>query len=286
MMVRSLYVVISISLIAASAAQAGTYSHTGVLSASPELVAWADGVHQYSPAPENNGASSNALGKANSTFVSLGELTTAAITNGDAPGSITLSFKNGIANGTGWDFAVFENAGTFFTDPFIFAELAYIEVSSNGSDFARFPNVSLNTEGANNADTDIITGFGRSFAGVNTTNVNNLAGIHPTGTGTTFDLNDLLLDPLVQGKKVDLNNIGYVRIVDIPGDGSFLDSSGRPILDAWTTAGTGGHDLDAVGIRHQAVPEPEAFVLLLLSIFPMMCMLRRSRCSRLLHRVR
>jgi hypothetical protein len=36
--------------------------------------------------------------------------------------------------------------------------------------------------------------------------------------------------------------------VDIPGDGSFHDSSDRPIYDAWQTVGSGGFDLEAIGV--------------------------------------
>ena len=47
------------------------------------------------------------------------------------------------------------------------------------------------------------------------------------GYGTPFDLSDLLSDPLVLSGAVDLNNIQYVKLVDIPGNGSFLDSQGH-----------------------------------------------------------
>jgi PKD repeat protein len=47
---------------------------------------------------------------------------------------------------------------------------------------------------------------------------------------------------------VDLNSINYVRIVDIPGSGDFKDSQGNPIYDGWVTFGSGGLDLEAVGV--------------------------------------
>jgi hypothetical protein len=159
-------------------------------------------------------------------------------------------------NGPGADLAVFENAGTFFDDPFVFAELAFVEVSSDGTHFARFPAVSLNTE-----SDGLITPFGRAFAGVDSTNINNLAGYHPQGFGTPFDLADLASNPAVVDGLVDLGAISFVRLVDIPGDGSVVDSLGNPILDAWLTAGSGGFDLDAVGVIN-AVPEPTAWLLL------------------------
>jgi len=64
---------------------------------------------------------------------------------------------------------------------------------------------------------------------------------------------------------VDINDIRYVRIVDIPGSGDFDDeavmhidpdtwpvwgrySNNHPIYDAWITWGSGGLDLEAVGV--------------------------------------
>jgi len=212
--------------------------------------------------------------------VSLGDLSATAISGGTAPGSIIASFQATIFDGPGADFAVFENAGAFFNSHdvnFIFAELAIVEVSSNGTDFARFPATSLNIEpDANTPDPNhdqLHTPFGRNFAGINTTNVNNLAGTHPTLVGTPFDLSDLAGHPLVTLGTVDLDQIRYVRFVDIPGEGSFTDSLGNPILDAWKSVESGGFDLDAVGAIH-AVPEPAAMVL---ASFTLIGLLIRSR---------
>ncbi len=58
----------------------------------------------------------------------------------------------------------------------------------------------------------------------------------------------------VRNGLVDLNDIKYVRIVDIPGCGYFRDSEGRPIYDAWITWGSGGLDLEAVGVINYVEP--------------------------------
>jgi hypothetical protein len=115
----------------------------------------------------------------------------------------------------------------------LFAEFAYVEVSTNGVDFARFPSLSLNTAP--------VTGSG-AFAGFDVSNVNNLAGKHAAGFGTPFNLDDLTTNPLVVGGNVNLNNIRYVKLVDIPGNGAFKDSAGNGILDNWVTSGSGGFD--------------------------------------------
>jgi len=72
-----------------------------------------------------------------------------------------------------------------------------------------------------------------------------------------------------------VNDVRYVRIVDILGDGSVLDSypgsspacppcnGPHHIYDPTPTVDSGGFDLDAVGVMHLApVPEPSTVALL------------------------
>lgn len=189
-------------------------------------------------------------------FNSLGDLDATQIAAGDSPGYLTVTFPNGVKNGAGPDFAVFENGFTYGTPHGLFVELAYVEVSSNGVDFARFPSISTNVTP--------VTGSG-AFAGYDMSNVHNLAGKHAAGFGTPFDLDDLLADPLVTGGAVNLANIQYVKLVDIPGNGAFLDSLGNPILDNWMTTGSGGFDFRlpaglGIGVLN-AVPEPSTLAL-------------------------
>lgn len=151
-------------------------------------------------------------------------------------GQITMTFSAPIINGAGWDFVIFENA---YSDTFL--ELGYVEVSSNGTDFFRFNNDSL-TAGP-------VSGFGT----VDPTNITGYGGKYKQGYGTPFDLADLEgIDP-----NLDVMNIGYVRILDIVGDGTYLDTSGDTIYDPFPTIGTAGFDLDAVGVIN-AVPIPGA----------------------------
>ena len=153
-------------------------------------------------------------------------------------GQITLSFANGFGDGPGDDFAVFENG--FFAPGGMFTELAFVEVSSNGSDFARFPSASLRATPV------------ESQQGVDPAQYQQLAGNHPLHRGTGFDLADLAGNPLVIGGQVELDDIRQVRLVDVIGNGSTLDAAGRPVYDPYPTAyASGGFDLDAVG-----APEP------------------------------
>lgn len=158
-----------------------------------------------------------------------------AVSLGDG-GSATVTFDPPFQNIPGPDFAVFENA---FGNAFL--ELAFVEVSSDGETFFRFPATSLTR-------TDLQVG---SFGGVDPTDVHNLAGKHPAGFGTPFDLSDLPTHPTV-----DLQRITHVRIIDVIGainpDLASRDTSGNIINDPYPTAFfTGGFDLDAVGAFSQ-----------------------------------
>lgn len=203
----------------------------------PAFTGWASRVISYLPGPNVDPGWNDptlSLGPVtgdNFHIVSLGESTS-------QPGRITLAFDGGIRNSAGPDFAVFENG--FGTDTFIFGELAYVEVSSDGANFARFHSTSL-TPASDGA-----------FGSINPTNVHNLAGKHANdggySYGTPFDLSDLAGNPLVQSGAVNLRAIQYVRLIDIAGNGSSTDSSNRPIYDAYPTVGSPGFDLEAIGV--------------------------------------
>ena len=179
---------------------------------------------------------------------------------GAGPGRLTLGFDKAITNGAGADFAAFENG--FISDyttgagsqaGLMFAELGYVEVSTNGINFARFSSDYNNYLDGAPGSQDYLT--------QDVTNIYNLVGKHANAYGlswgTPFDLEDLADNELVLAGLVDLNRINYVRIVDIPGDGSFTDAGGAPIYDPWVTWGSGGLDFEALGVIN-AVPIPSA----------------------------
>jgi len=163
------------------------------------------------------------LGKANSSVydvVSLGE-----------GGRITLTFPKIIYNGKGYDFAVFENS---FNGKFL--ELAFVEVSSNNIEFVRF-----DTESLWDRTVD-------SFGTMDSNKLKGFAGLTKVGYGTFFDLEELKSKPEVIEGRVDLNNIKYIRIIDIIGDGRNFDSKGNRIYDPYPTEGSAGFDLDGIGV--------------------------------------
>jgi hypothetical protein len=152
-------------------------------------------------------------------------------------GSVTLGFDVPIVDGPGADFVVFENAFEF--GGLVFMEIGFVEVSSNGVDFARLPAIGRQA-----------TPMG-AFDGAPAANFYNLGGNFVGGTG--FDLRDLVLaaDPLVLAGTVALNQIVAVRIVDVVGDGSTLDALGHAVYDPYPTAfASGGMDLTGVGVRN------------------------------------
>ncbi|TAH27552.1 MAG: DUF4465 domain-containing protein [Cytophagales bacterium] len=217
---------------------AGSPSSTAISKDSPIIKNWANSIevqrgYQNIALPESGFASfgepENATGKAGEKgLVSLGD-----------GGVATLSFPNGISNDEGADFAVFENS---FSDTFL--ELAFVEVSSDGDKYFRFPAVSY-------TDTTVQTdGFGNTDCKM----IHNLAGKYKANFGTPFDLEEL------KGKVgLDINNIKYVRIIDVVGSiisqYAQRDMLGQMINDPWPTPfASSGFDLDAVGVINEALP--------------------------------
>ena len=158
-------------------------------------------------------------------------------------GQAVVTFPKPIKNGPGFDFAVFENG---FIDQTLkpgtaFLELAFVEVSSDGINFFRFPAVSNN-------DTTLQL---ESFDGIDASKINNLAGKYIVNYGTPFDLSDL---ENING--LNVNQVTHVRIIDVVGalNESFAtrDSRGAKINDPWPTPfAQSGFDLDAIGVIHQ-----------------------------------
>ncbi|MCO5260103.1 MAG: T9SS type A sorting domain-containing protein [Crocinitomicaceae bacterium] len=171
------------------------------------------------------GVENNAIGPASG-------VTTSVVSIGDG-GTATLTFDIPIANGAGPDFAVFENG---LNDEFL--EIGFVEVSSNGTKFVRFPAISeVQT-------TTQIGGFGT----VDCRYIHNFAGKYRVGFGTPFDLEDIK-----DSTGIDINHITHVRIVDVIGSIDPLyatyDSQGTIVNNLHPTPfESGGFDLDAVGI--------------------------------------
>lgn len=204
------------------------------------FVGWATGFADYVAGADVSASfqtPANAVGPYSTSLVVLGN-----------NGRITMTFDTPIADGVGDDFAVFENGfNQNATSELLFTELAYVEVSSNGTDFARFDSASRQP--------GPVGGFGLQDPGL----LGGLAGKDPGGWGTVFDLSALANQPAVRSGVVDLSDIRFVRLRDVVGASDYptagdlyRDSFGRQIFDAHPTTGSGGFDLRAVGVLNQA----------------------------------
>ena len=229
------------SVLAGPFAPAAGLSGSEALAANdPAIKAWAVAASQYSAGTDVDTQFQDvnkAVGPAGNSNGSNAGYTFDIVSLGRG-GSITLTFAQPIANGNGFDFAVFENS---FSDGFL--ELAWVEVSSDGINFTRFSGYSLTPNP-----------IGPFSSTVDPTNIEGLAGKYRGGFGTPFDLALLEAAPLL-----DINAVTHVRLVDIVGDGSQQDNFGsplgpNPIYDPYPTSGSAGFDLDAIAVLH---PMPE-----------------------------
>ncbi len=204
---------------------------TAVAHDDPRIAGWASGVDSYLPGP---GVTNTLFTMPSQALGPAGTDTLAVVSLGNG-GSITLTFDAPITDGDGWDFAVYENG--FASD--VFLELGFVEVSSDGTHFARFDSA-FQTQVAPGGNS---SGIAAQIGG--------LAGTYMVGYGTPFDLAALRNAPLVRDGTVDLTAIKQVRVVDIVGDGTTLDSFGRGIIDPLSSGPTAGFDLDGVAVLNQ-----------------------------------
>ncbi len=247
--------------------------------ANPEIKGWATGYTDY----VQGSRILPVFGNPNSALGAVPDFdpTSHVVCLGNG-GRITLTFDKPIGNGAGVDFAVFENG---FSENYL--ELAYVEVSTDGVNFVRFPNFYLGTE---------IIGETNSY--VEPLDIYNLASKYEAGYGHGFDLAELAyaynyaLDQksyylqyenygdfsfseeymnhvLDNFHLLDLSSVNYVRIIDIYGDGTSLDSAGNFIYDPIPDeengqGGTPGFDLRGVAVlNYGTVPEPAACAAIL-----------------------
>jgi hypothetical protein len=230
----------------------GHEGNTAMYKDSSAFVAWANkcnvvrgfqDISNQSLGYTNVGDSSLAIGPAGTNgVVSLGD-----------GGVAILEFSSPIMDGNGPDFAVFENG---FDN--LFLELAFVEVSSDGIHFFRFPAIS-------NIDTTIQTdGFGLTDA----SKLHNLAGKYRAEYGTPFDLSDLTNDALLNKEAIT-----HVKVIDVVGSIQnqycSRDANNHKINDPWPTGwGNGGFDLDAVGVIHQQTVGIDELELRTISVYP------------------
>jgi hypothetical protein len=170
-------------------------------------------------------------------------------------GALTLGFDVTITDGPGADFTVYENG--FMFGGGCFAEVAFVEVSTDGVRFARFPVHyagpvgPLPAFGTSPLGTYAgLTGGAPGLANVVTNTISPFDCV--VSGGEAFDLAALANDPLVVAGAVDLAAIHFVRIVDCVA-GASPDANGALI---WDHGGaTGSADIDAVAVIQHAATQ-------------------------------
>jgi hypothetical protein len=230
-----IFVVITLNTLAQFPPPVGYAGSTAIYKDSSVFVAWAThctitrgymDISNPSLGYASAGDNTSALGIAGTGGV---------VSLGDA-GEAIVQFSRPLFNGTGWDFAVFENS---FSNSFL--ELAFVEVSSDGQNYFRFAATS-------NTAFDVQK---NSYDTLDATQINNLAGKYRALYGTPFDLEEL-----AGTAGLDVNNITHIKIIDVVGciqpAYARYDAQGNIINDPWPTDfAQGGFDLDAVGAIHQ-----------------------------------
>ena len=244
-----LMVMVPVALWAQFAPAAGQPGTTAMHADSSAFVAWATGC-VAEPGPmniTNPGAGLAGQGWPASNVIGAPEGTMGVTCLGDG-GMATVTFASPICNRPGPDFAVFENgfenaqaAGMYFL------ELGFVEVSSDGENFFRFPAISM-------VQTETQIG---GMGCIDPQQIHNFASKYEAMYGTPFELDDIPDNPLL-----DKNNITHVRVVDVIGniDPAYCtyDSQGHIVNDPWPTPfASCGMDLDAVGVIHDLAHFPD-----------------------------
>ncbi len=264
---------------------ASSTSAVSVLFSSSKIKAWATGYQNYFVGTIENQVDSNWKTPENLLgAVSEIDPTKKVCSLGNG-GSITLTFSSGIGNGSGADFAVFENG---FDANYL--ELGFVEVSSNGVDFVRFPNFYIGTE-------RIYEWLQHGNTDVAPENVYNLVSKYESGYGHCFDLEELktvkaYIDSgkstfsddyekafLASYSTLDFDNVSYIRIIDIYGDGNTKDSIGHSIFDpTGDQRSSPGLDLKGVAVLNTAIiPEPNYIALAFALISLTFCILKKRK---------
>ncbi|MHC5211347.1 MAG: hypothetical protein ACYTG2_11565 [Planctomycetota bacterium] len=234
------------------ATRARTRAAAFVLAASAALVAfiapflpgYASEVVSTVPGFAATSTPDNVVGAPSGGGIDMGSTDTYSLGVG---GSITVRLDPPVVNGAGTDLIVCENPFLVLGTPFSFVEAMYVEVSTNGVDFARFPSRYVGPQG-------LIP----DFTGVSPALYSGLAGVMPAAAhppevdpldvvaagGDAFDLDALADDPLVTSGVLNLWFVEYVRLVDVE-TGATTDSQGTLIWDCGNEISSSA-DLDAI----------------------------------------
>ncbi len=199
----------------------------------------------FLPGPSGDTSANEALGVPLGAGLFEGSFDTTTLGVG---GVLTLELGNRCVDGTGTDLLVCENPFLVGGGSTSFVEACFVEVSSDGTHFARFPTRYSGPPGPFLPFTGNPPGWYAGFAGVHPVRANPVAGIDPqdlvAAGGDAFDLADLAGHPAVLSGDVDLSDIAFVRLVDIESGGA-TDDSGTTVWDCGIDS-VSSTDIDAL----------------------------------------
>jgi len=199
----------------------------------------------FVPGPASDGFAEEALGVPQGLGDTQGSFDTATLGLG---GTLVLELGHPLLDGPGTDLLVCENPFLVGSTGLAFVEACFVEVSSDGVHFARFPVRYAGPAGPLSP----FTGAGLAWYG-------GLAGVHPVRSSTAsgisaldvvraggdaFDLADLAGHALVQSGDLQLGQVRFVRLVDIDA-GQAFDDFGTAIWDSGIDS-ISSADIDAV----------------------------------------
>lgn len=243
----------SAALLAQFPGAAGTVGSTAIHKDSSIFTAWATNCIVVR-GPQDIADTSLGYASAGIESMAVGQADGAQVVSLGDGGYAVTTFERPVANGPGFDFAVFENG---FIDEFL--ELGFVEVSSDGINFFRF-------KATSNTQTDIQVGPFDYNA--NPTLMNNLAGKYRAMFGTPFDLEELNNIP-----GLNVNAITHIKVIDVVGSinpmfGTY-DQYNQLINDHYPTPfPQGGFDLDAIGVIHQQPASLRENADISINVFP------------------
>ena len=149
-------------------------------------------------------------------------------------GELVLELGLPAYDGPGTDLLVCENPFYVNGTTLAYAEAVFVEVSTDGTTFARFPTRFVGPPGPYSPFQGLVPAWFSGFAGAMPVLVVPATGGDPldivSAGGDAFDFADLASEPAVLSGAVDLDDVRYVKLVDAVA-GQAHDSQGTLVWD-------------------------------------------------------
>lgn len=199
----------------------------------------------FAPGPFGDSQAAEALGTPQGTGNGEGSFDVTVL---GLQGVLVLELGNLAVDGPGTDLLVCENPFLVGLTGTSFAETCFVEVSSDGVHYARFPVRYAGPPGPFAPFAGVQMGWYSGFAGVHPVHASTASGIDARDVvaagGDAFDLAELAGHALVQSGDLDLGAVRWVRLTDID-SGNAHDDHGAIVWDAGIDS-LSAADIDAV----------------------------------------